>query len=263
MEIHDYLRILQARWKIIAIAVVVGILGALGVSLLTTPVYQATTRLFVSTSSGDSVNEIYQGNLFLQQRVASYTRLLTGNTLAQRTLDAMDNPGMTAGELARNVRATAAVDTVLIDVKVSDESPARARDLANTLSDQFVTMVRSSETPENGQEPSVRVVVEQHAATPSKPVSPRTERNLAIGLAVGLMLGIGLAVLRDRLDNTVKDRTTMEDIVGAGVVGNIPLDGDRRASRQSRSRTPTAAALRPIARCAPICSSSTSTIHPA
>ena len=41
---------------------------------------------------------------------------------------------------------------------------------------------------------------------PTSPVIPKTARNLAIGLALGVLLGIGLAVLRDRLDNTVKDR---------------------------------------------------------
>ena len=57
------------------------------ITLLTTPLYQASTRLFVSTTSSASVTEIYQGNLFSQQRVLSYTQLLMGETLAQRTID--------------------------------------------------------------------------------------------------------------------------------------------------------------------------------
>lgn len=40
MEIVDYLKILQARWRIVAAVTVLGILGALGASLLSTPVYQ-------------------------------------------------------------------------------------------------------------------------------------------------------------------------------------------------------------------------------
>ncbi|MDJ0111289.1 Wzz/FepE/Etk N-terminal domain-containing protein, partial [Rhodococcus erythropolis] len=55
MEIVDYLKILQARWRIVAAVTVLGILGALCASLLSTPVYQASTRLFVSTSAGTSV----------------------------------------------------------------------------------------------------------------------------------------------------------------------------------------------------------------
>lgn len=228
MEVQDYLRILQARWKIVAITTVACILGALGASLLTTPVYQAGTRLFVSTSSGASVNEIYQGNLFSQQRVTSYTKLLTGTTLAQRTIDKLGLTDVTAAQLAAQVTATSAPDTVLIDTKVQDTSPERARDIANALSDEFVTMARELETPERGGEPTARVVVEQHADTPTTPISPKTKRNLALGLAVGLLLGIALAVLRDRLDNSVKDRKTIEEVAGSAMIGVVPFDKDRQ-----------------------------------
>ncbi|WP_241384817.1 polysaccharide biosynthesis tyrosine autokinase [Rhodococcus sp. CH91] len=227
MEVHDYLRILQARWRIVAVTTVVAVLAALGASLLTTPQYEAKTRLFVSTSSGASVQEIYQGNLFSQQRVTSYTELLAGTTLAQRTLDKLGITDISPVELAGKVTASSTPDTVLIDTAVTDESPERARDLANALSDEFVVMARELETPEDGGPPTARVVVEQYAATPSSPVTPQTTRNVALGLAVGVLLGIALAVLRDRLDNTVKDRAVVEEIAGTGVVGVIPLEKAR------------------------------------
>lgn len=228
MEVHDYLRILQARWKIVAVTTVVAVLAALGASLLTTPQYEAKTRLFVSTSSGASVQEIYQGNLFSQQRVTSYTELLEGTTLAQRTLDKLGLGDLSAVALAGKVTASSTPDTVLIDTAVTDESPERARDLANALSDEFVVMARELETPEDGGPPTARVVVEQYAATPSSPVTPKTTRNVALGLAVGVLLGIALAVLRDRLDNTIKDRNAVEDLAGTGVVGVIPLEKARQ-----------------------------------
>lgn len=84
MDVRDYLKILQARWKIVVVVTVVVILGALGASLIATPVYQASTRLFVSTSTGTTVNEAYQGNQLSQQLVTSYAKLLTGETLAQQ-----------------------------------------------------------------------------------------------------------------------------------------------------------------------------------
>ncbi|MFF0817870.1 polysaccharide biosynthesis tyrosine autokinase [Rhodococcus sp. NPDC003318] len=228
MEVQDYLRILQARWKIVAVTTVACVLGALAASLLTTPTYQAGTRLFVSTSSGASVNEIYQGNLFSQQRVTSYTKLLTGTTLAQRTIDKLDLTGITPEQLAAKVTATSAPDTVLIDTKVQDSSPELARDIANALSDEFVVMAKQLETPERGGEAAARVVVEQHADTPTTPVSPKTKRNLALGLAVGLLLGVALAVLRDRLDNTVKDRKIIEEVSGVAMIGVVPFDKDRQ-----------------------------------
>ncbi len=150
-----------------------------------------------------------------------------GETLAQRTIDKL-RLDMSADALRRKVKASAKPDTVLIDVAVLDPSRVQARDIANALSDEFVVMVRELETPADGDKPDARVVVEQHASLPDHPVIPKTARNLAIGLALGVLLGIGLAVLRDRFDNTVKDRETLEEITGAGLVASIPLDKARR-----------------------------------
>ena len=227
MNFQDFIKLLRSRWVTVCVTMLIVLLGAVAVSLLTTPMYQASTRLFVSTNSASSASDIYQGSRFSQERVVSYAELLMGTTLAQRTIDKL-GLDMTSEELQENVTAVAKPDTVLIDVDVLDSSPVRARDIANTLSDEFVAMVRELETPETGASPDARVVVEQRASIPDDPVVPKTARNIAIGLAVGLMLGVAFAVLRDLLDNTVKSRETLEDLTGSAVIGTIPLDKERR-----------------------------------
>lgn len=203
------------------------LLGSVAITVLTKPLYEASTRLFVSTTAGVSASELYQGNRLSQDRVVSYTELLKGQTLAQRTISKLDLD-MTAEELQSKVKATSKLETVLINVQVLDASPLRARDLANALSDEFVVMVRELETPGPGARPDARVVVEQRASVPEKPVVPKKSRNIAMGLALGLILGVGLALLRDLLDNTVKDKERIEQITGVGLVGSIPLDKERR-----------------------------------
>lgn len=227
VNLQDFVKLLRARWLTIFITTLVAVMGAVVVSLLTTPLYQASTRLFVSTNGGATLAETYQGNRVSQDRVLSYAQLITGETLAQRTIDKL-GLDMNAAELSAKVSANAKLDTVLIDVSVLDESPVRARDIANTMSDEFVVMVRELETPENGAAPNARVVVEQRASIPSHAVVPKTTRNIAAGLAIGILLGVGLAVVRDLLDNTVKNRETLEEITGSGIVGSIPLDKERR-----------------------------------
>jgi receptor protein-tyrosine kinase len=227
VTLQDYAKLLRSRWLTVCITTAAAVLAAVLLTLLTTPLYQASTRLFVSTTSSASVTEIYQGNLFSQQRVISYTELLMGETLAARTIDKL-NLDVRPAALQQHVKASAKPDTVLIDVEVRDESPVRARDIANALSDEFVVLVRELETPTDGARPDARVVVEKRATVPEKPVVPRTAFNIAIGLTVGLLLGIGLAILRGVLDNTVKSRESIEETTGTGLVGSIPFDKDRR-----------------------------------
>lgn len=227
MNLQDIMRILRARWISISATTLLVVLVAVVITLLTTPLYKASTRLFVSTTSGSSLAETYQGNRFSQERVVSYAELLMGQTLAQRTIDKL-GLATTAGDLQERISATSKPETVLINVDVLDDSPIKARDIANTLSDEFVSMVRELETPEDGSVPDSRVVVEQRASIPDHPVVPQRARNIGLGLVLGLALGVGLAVLRDLLDNTVKSKDQVEEITHTGLVGSIPLDKDRR-----------------------------------
>lgn len=227
LTLQDFLKLLRSRWIVISASIVAAIFGAVAITWLTTPLYQASTRLFVSTSAGSSLSDIYQGNLFSQERVVSYTQLITGETLAQRTIDKL-NLGESAASLDSRVSASAKPNTVLIDVNVLDESPVRARDIANTLSDEFVVMVRELETPEGGATPDARVIVEQRASIPEYPVVPKKARNILLGLAIGVLVGVGLAILSDLLDNTVKSRESLEEVTGAGVIGAITFDKQRR-----------------------------------
>lgn len=227
LNLQDILGLLRARWKTIGGVTAVFLLAAVAVTLTTTPLYEASTRLFVSTAAGDSITELYQGGLYSQQRVLSYSELATGETVAQRTIDKL-GLDMPASDLQKELSATAKPGTVLIDVVVTDPSPVRARDIANTVSDEFALMVKDLETPADGSTPNARVVVEQRASVSDEPVSPNKIRNIGLGLLAGLLLGLGIAILRDRLDNTVKDRQAMEDITQVGLVGSIPMDKERR-----------------------------------
>jgi receptor protein-tyrosine kinase len=228
VDIRDFVRVLRARRIIILAAVILGLGGAVAMTKLMTPQYEASTRLFVSTAAvPEGVTEVYQGAQYSQDRVHTYTDVLIGEALAQRTIDRL-HLNVSAKELAGRVTASAAPESVLINVSVRDSSPTAARDIANALSDEFVTTATALETPKLGSEPDARVVVEQRASLPTHPVSPKPALNLGVGLALGLVLGFGLAILRDRLDDTVRSREIVEEITGAGLVGNIPFDKRRR-----------------------------------
>ena len=227
MNLQGYFKLLRTRWMTVCVTLLVVVGAAMAHSFITTPLYQAATRLFVSATAGSSLADVYQGNRLSQERVVSYSELLMGETLAQRTVDKLGLE-MTGAELQSRISASAKPNTVLIDVDVLDESPVRARDIANTLSDEFVVLVKELETPTNGSSPDARVIVEQRASIPQSPVVPRTARHLAGAVVIGLILGVGLAVLRDILDSTVKTKETVEEVSGTGLVATIPIDKVRK-----------------------------------
>lgn len=229
MNLQNILRILRTRWIPIAAAIVVAMLGTVIITATTTPLYKSSTRLFVSTYAGTSLTDTYQGNLFSQERINSYTVLLTGEVLAQRTVDAL-HLDISPQALRKEITARSKAGTVLIDVDILDPSPVRARDIANTLSSEFVAMVKQLETSGDGNLPDTRVVVEQPASVSSSPAVPNLIRNLGLGLVTGVLLGVALAVGLDVVDSTVKKLDDLESITGTSVVGEIPVDKPRRTT---------------------------------
>lgn len=226
MEISDYLRLLRYRWKSILTVLLLSVLAALGVSSLTTPRYAASTQLFVSTTAQENTAAAYQGGLFSQKRVTSYSELIRGQQVAQRVVDTL-KLNMSAAQLSSEVSVNVGLNTVILGVTVTDTSPERARDIANALSQQFTALVAELETPPGRTTAAAKVTVVQQAGLPATPVTPKMFLNIAIGAEGGIMLGIAQAVLRDRLDNTVKGRREVVEATQAAVVGAVPFDSDR------------------------------------
>ena len=71
------------------------------------------------------------------------------------------------------------------------------------------------------QSQSVNIWVIKNASLPGAPSKPDKKRNLALGLLLGLMSGIGCAFLIEYLDNTVKSEKDLENRYGLTVLGAI------------------------------------------
>lgn len=67
-------------------------------------------------------------------------------------------------------------------------------------------------------------VVVQPAVIDASPVSPRPLRNLLLGLVVGAVLGLAMAILYEYLDDTIKANEEAERAFQAPVLGTIPSD---------------------------------------
>ncbi len=66
------------------------------------------------------------------------------------------------------------------------------------------------------------------ANLPTSPASPNHPLNAALGLLVGLALAVGLAFLRERLDDRLRGRADLEAQAGAPVLAVVPKVADWR-----------------------------------
>ncbi|ROT29754.1 polysaccharide biosynthesis tyrosine autokinase [Micromonospora sp. HM5-17] len=247
MDLQNYLRALRQRWWVVLATVMVA-LGVAGfVTVRATPQYGASVTFFV-TSPSQGVSDAYQGGLFLQQRVKSYVDLLTSDRLAQ-TIVAEEQLGLTADEVRSRISARVEADTVLLSATVTDSDQARALRLTEALAAHFVTLVQTIETPPGAREAPLKIEVVGGPRVDAEPVSPRPVRNLLLAGILGLVLGVGLAVLRGLTDTTVRDGDALQEITSAPLLGSIPYDGHARSSPLivgAAAQSPRAEAMRKL-----------------
>jgi receptor protein-tyrosine kinase len=220
MGVSEVMPALRASWWVLAMTCMLGALAGLGLSLAATPLYASTTQLFVSTADSSSSSDALSGSQFSRERVTSYARLMTGEVLAARVVDRLDLERSPL-DLAEQIEAVAVMDTVLIDVTVTDPSPVQADRIADAVGAEFAEFVTELESPVSGGVSPVKVTVTDPAQVAEEPSSPRTVLNVAAGGLLGLAVGAGLALLRARLDRSVKDVDVLTELVGAPVVGSI------------------------------------------
>ncbi len=223
MNLRDYLRILRKRWKLIAGLLVVCLAVGVALTLTTTKKYEATAQIFVSTATADDPQQLAQGNTFTQARVQSYTSVATSPTVTESVVSDL-GLSMTAGQLASEISADAPLNKVLINLHVTDRSPAQAALLANAVATRFGSIVEGLEQTSSRTTSPVKLTVTKPAQAPSAPVVPRRKLNLALALLIGLVLGLGIAVLRELLDNTVKTPEELATQANTPVLGVVPWD---------------------------------------
>ncbi|MEP7159466.1 MAG: polysaccharide biosynthesis tyrosine autokinase [Dermatophilaceae bacterium] len=224
MELQDYIRVVRKRWRIIAGATVLALLAAGVLAWLTPKEYQSRSQLFVSMSSATSTAELAAGRNFTASQVKTYADLVTTPSVLDPVIERLALPS-TSAALADQIKATVPVDTVLIDIAVTNQRPADSQAIANEVARQLTTAVPDLETIEGSKSTPVKVTVVS-PALPGEQVVPRPTRNLALGLVLGLLLGLGVALLRDRLDTSIKNEGDVKEVTDQTVIGGVFFDED-------------------------------------
>jgi len=191
-----------------------------------TPIYSASVKLFVSTPVPDAnLGTAYDGSQFGQERVKSYAEVVSSPAVTQPVIEAL-HLKETPAQLGSKISASAPLDTVLLNVSVRDRDKERAATVVNALGLQLVTVVQRLETPSGGGSSPVRVSIVKNATTPSGPVSPEKKQDLALGLLLGLFVGLIVAVIRERLDTSIKTAAGVQSIAGTPTLGFISVDDE-------------------------------------
>ncbi|MDT4913786.1 MAG: tyrosine-protein kinase, partial [Pseudonocardiales bacterium] len=226
MDLIGYLRLLRRRWWIIALAVLVSVAAAMGATRLQHERYKTSTRLLVSGSSSlSAVDEITRRQL-AQQRAVLFAQIATTDPVVRAAEQAADDAGTgkpveSAGPA---VTATASGSDPFLTITVAADTAQAAQAVAN-----IYAKILPGQLAKLDQLPSVvdtLLTTVNPAGLPTQPFAPRPLRNALIGLALGLVLGIAAALIRETLDTTLRDSEEVRRITRATILGIIPREFD-------------------------------------
>lgn len=247
MDLRGWARALRKYWWIVLVTTLLALGTGAAITFRTAPLYASTVTFFVRTPA-EQIGGAYQGDQFAQKRVNSYVQLMESRRLADLILSDTQLD-LTVDQVISRISAKGDLNTVLLTATVTDESPQQSLDIAESLADQFVAMVSDIETAPESNAPSVTLEVTSEATLNPNPVAPRPVINLSLALIVGLTLGVGLAILRELLDTTVRSVEGLRELSGHSVLAVVPFDETAKTSpliSDSHARSVRAEAFRQL-----------------
>ena len=226
-SLHRYTGVVRRQWWVTLIVVVVALGAAALYVARATPVYSASSKVFVGQGQTLFTPGVSVDYVALTSTISS---LLQSNVVAE---GAIKDLGLhtTPTALLNNLNVTAQPDGAVLTVSYNDTNRNRAVRVLSEIGSVFTTLVNTRLTshpaappttaqPQTSQPVSAAVFDPAHA-DPGQ-VSPHRTRAVAIAIVLGLVGGIVLAFLRDAFSSSIKSEEDAAQAYAATSIGTVP-----------------------------------------
>ena len=214
------------RWKYIVAAACVGALVMIVYSfVLATPIYEATSKLYVMTASDSAINlsDLQIGSYL----TSDYQEVFNTWEVQEMVLQ---NLGLDYSyqQLSEMITVSNPSNTRILNVTAKHRDPQTAARLANEYASVAGRYI--SETMKT-DEPSLL----SEALTPTRPVSPKKARNTILGFLIGALLMIAIVTIQFIMDDKVKTAEDIRRYADLPTLALVPVNGTD-ANRGSKSK---------------------------
>lgn len=209
-----FMTVLTHWWQILLAAVLCGALTFGYTYYRIIPMYRATSKIFIASSSSASAlltsSDLSWGN----NTKGDYSQLLKSRALLEQVAENLGS-SRSASQLAGMISIGTQTDTHILTISVTSPYPTEAADIANELAKQcrtFLPEVMKLEAPS----------FYESALVPANKISPSYTRNTLMGAMVGAVICGGFFILLVLLNDSI---TTPDDLLkytGGQPLATIP-----------------------------------------
>jgi capsular polysaccharide biosynthesis protein len=218
ISLQEMFEIVKKRASLILFTTVIGLVASvIATFLFITPKYESQTSLMVRSTSASTSS--ITNNVAM---VNTYKELVKSDAVLDGAVKSLSNEkglNFTSGQLQGTIDINQPQNSQLFYLKVTTTNASEAALIANAVAKSFEKEATKT-IPEN------KLEIVSSATASYTPVSPNKKMNLAIGVLVGLMLGVGIAFMLDFMDQSIRNRQFVESF-------DIPILGEISEMRKA------------------------------
>lgn len=216
--ILDYVHLIKKRLWLIAVFVLISCATTLYVSKnFVVPVYSASGQLLVNNvanaPAGSNLNELN----FSLNLIESYKEIIKSPTIMKQVVAAHPEFGLTEEKLTKKLQIKSSDKSQVINLSIEDESYSKAAGIVNAVSQVFIRNLPALMKLDN-----VTLLTPADPADTPQPSNAGILMNLVISFVVSLMAALGIILLMETLNGTLRTEQEAELQIGLPVIASIP-----------------------------------------
>jgi len=206
-----FLTLRRRFWLIAVFVIVITTLVGVYFYMFAKPTYEASTKIIVNkTRVVNGQSEISMGDVETNIKIMStYKDLLKTDWIMKGVAEEHPEFKLTAKALIDKINVTDSNDSQVMTFSVRDQSYPLAVEVVNAITKQF-----SKKIPELIEVNNITILNEADIHAQPERVSPSPFLNVVIAFIISMVFGMGLAFLKEHLDDTLKNEGDIERLLG-------------------------------------------------
>lgn len=220
IKIADFFSVIKRRLWIIGFITIFTTAASAAYGMYTTsswtPSYQASTKILLTVNRADLLNTmgVIIKDAVVLDRVVEELQLETSSA-----------------DLAGKVSFRSENESQIVRITVNDSNQELAATIANATASSFIREIGVILGIYDA-----KVLSEAKAEPNPVPINSKPRPKIELGFAVGLVLSIGVILLLDSLDHTIRSEQEAEKLLGLPILGTVSRMNRRNTKEASKRK---------------------------